>query len=157
MSLWAVPWTCALLMSLCLNFSGFPLFVKLTDIMIGTKAPSKLREVALQRTIEKPVEPFESYLASSFCILLHTTSIESSCMLDPRTCHPNQVQRFQACILAPLHWNTFRMYPVNLFTSRSQHKIFGQVPTVDIIPESSSSFLDLIIFKRNFWSWAERG
>ena len=45
------------------------------------------------------------------------------------------------------------MYPVNLFTSRSQHKIFGHIPTVDIIPESSS-FEDLIILKRDFWHWA---
>ena len=32
------------------------------------------------------------------------------------------------------------MNPINLFTSRSQHKIFGQIPTVDTIPEYYSSF-----------------
>ena len=35
-------------------------------------------------------------------------------------------------ILALLRWNnlldTIGMYPINLFTSRSQHKIFGQIP-----------------------------
>ena len=58
---------------------------------------------------------------------------------------PNQIQRSYVCILALLHWNnlvdTFGMYPINLinlFTSRSQHKIFWQIPIVDIIPESSS-------------------
>ena len=121
------------------------------------QAPSQLREVALQRTTVKRVEPFESYLAPSFCILLHTTSIEFSCTLDPRTSlgHPNQVQRFHACNLAFLHWNNlihiFGMYPINLFTSRSQHKIFWQISTVDSIPESPSFFQDLIIFQRDFW------
>ena len=95
------------------------------------QAPSPLREVTLQRTMEKLVELVESYLASSFCTLLHTTSIEFSCVSDPQTVcvHSNQVQRFHARISALWHWNilvdTLRMYPINLFTSRSQHKIFG--------------------------------
>ena len=71
---------------------------------------------------------------------------------------PNQVQRFHTRISALLHWknlvDTFRMYPVNLFKSRSQHEIFGQIPTVDIIPETSSFFQDLVILKRDFWNWA---
>ena len=50
------------------------------------QAPSHLQEVALQRTTEKRVELFDSYLASSICILLHATSIEFSCVSDPRTC-----------------------------------------------------------------------
>ena len=73
------------------------------------------------------VELVESYLASSFCILLHTTSIESSCVSDPQTCLEQSRGRL-------------RNVPINLFTSRSQHKIFGQIPT--IIPESSSCFQD---------------
>ena len=36
MSLSIVLWKYALLMSLCLNFNDFPLFDKLTDIMIET-------------------------------------------------------------------------------------------------------------------------
>ena len=50
------------------------------------QALSQLREVALQRTIEKLVELVESCFASSFCILLHTTSIDFSCVSDPQTC-----------------------------------------------------------------------
>ena len=50
------------------------------------QAPSKLQGVALQRTTEKQVELLESFLTSSFCILLHTTSIEYFCVLDPQTC-----------------------------------------------------------------------
>ena len=38
MSLWAVPWKCALLMSWCLNFNGFLLLDQLTNIMIETNA-----------------------------------------------------------------------------------------------------------------------
>ena len=38
MSLWAVPWKCARLMSQCLSYNGFPLFDQLTDIMIETSA-----------------------------------------------------------------------------------------------------------------------
>ena len=38
MRLWAVPWKYALLMSWCLNFKGFPLLDKVTDIMIETNA-----------------------------------------------------------------------------------------------------------------------
>ena len=72
--------------------------------------------------------------------------------------HPNQIQRFHACTVTLLHWNhfvhTFIMHPINLFTSRSQHKIFWQIPTVDIIPESSPFFQDLIILKIDFWYWA---
>ena len=124
------------------------------------QAPSQLREVALQRTIEKRVEIAESYLASSVCILLHTTSIEFSCVSDPQTClcPPKSSLTVDARIFALLHWNnlvdTCGMYPINLFPSRSQHKIFGQIPSVDIIPEYSSSFQDLIILKRDFWYWA---
>ena len=123
------------------------------------QAPSQIRKVALQRTIQKRVELVESYLASSFCILLHTTSIKFlACRIHRLFCVlPNQVQRLHARISSLLHWKnlveTFRMYPVNLFTSRSQHKIFGQRPTVDIIPESSSFLQDLIILEKDFWYW----
>ena len=34
------------------------------------------------------------------------------------------------------------------------NKIFWELSSVDIIPESSSTFQDLIIFKRDFWCWA---
>ena len=44
--------------------------------------------------------------------------------------------------------------PTNLFTSRGQHKIFGQTPTVHIISESSSFLQDLIMHKRDFWYWS---
>ena len=50
--------------------------------------------------------------------------------------------------------NTFRMHPISLFMSRGQHKIFRQIPAVDIIPESSTFFQDSIIIQRNFWYWA---
>ena len=62
------------------------------------------------------------------------------------------------CIFSILHRDvfvhTFRMYAVNLFTSGGQHKIFWPTSSVDIIPESCSSFQDLIILKRDFWCWA---
>ena len=38
MSLWAVPWKCALLMSWCLNFNSSPLLVQFADNMIETNA-----------------------------------------------------------------------------------------------------------------------
>ena len=76
-----------------------------------------------------------------------------ACRIHRLVCvYPNQVQRFHARISALLHWNnlvdTFRMYPISLFMSRSQYKIFGQIPTVDTIPEFSSSLQDLIVRKR---------
>ena len=76
-----------------------------------------------------------------------------ACRIHRLVCvYPNQVQRFHARISALLHWNnlvdTFRMYPISLFMSRSQHKIFGQIPTVDTIPEFSSFLQDLIVRKR---------
>ena len=46
------------------------------------------------------------------------------------------------------------MHSINLFTSRGQHEVFGQIPTVDIIPESSPFFQDLIIFWRDFRYWS---
>ena len=48
--------------------------------------PSQLQEVALQRTTEKRVKLFESYHASSSCLLLHTILIEISCELGPQAC-----------------------------------------------------------------------
>ena len=122
------------------------------------------------RTTEKRTMLIESYLASSSCIHLHTISIEFSCASTQIrsnvffyfiSIYINIVefQRFHACVLALSHWNNFkntiRMYPtITLFTSRSQHKIFWQVSSVDIIPESSSSFEDLIILERDVWYWA---
>ena len=72
-----------------------------------------------------------------------------ACRIHRLTCvHPNKVQWFHARISALLHRDnlvdTFRMYAVNFFTSRGQHKIFWKIPTVDIIPESSPSSQDLI-------------
>ena len=62
-----------------------------------------------------------------------------------------------AHISAPLHLNnlvdTFRMHPINLFTSRSQYEIFGQIADVVVVPESSS-LKDLITFWRKFWYWS---
>ena len=74
-------------------------------------------------------------------------SIFLVCWIHGLVCvHPKQVQRFFfSCIRALLHWNNL------VDTSCSQHKIFWQIPTVDIIPESFSSFQDLIILKRDFW------
>ena len=82
-----------------------------------------------------------------------------ACWIHGLVCvHPNQVQRFHACILAFLHWNnlidTFGTYPINLCTCRSKHKIFWQIPTIYVIPESPSFLQDLIILKRDFWYWA---
>ena len=106
------------------------------------EAPSQHQEVPLQRTIEKLVELVESYLASSSCKLWHTKSRSNFLVnkVHRLVCvYPSQLQRFHARISALLHWSnhvdTFRMYPVNLFTSRSQHKILGQIPTVDVVPE----------------------
>ena len=71
---------------------------------------------------------------------------------------PYQLQRLLACFFAILHRNNFgdafRMYTFNLFSSGGQHKIFWQISHVDIIPDSSSSFQDLIILRRDFWCWA---
>ena len=98
---------------------------------------------------------------SSMSILLCTTSIDFSCVSDPQTylCRPKS-----GPTVSYLHHRTLasaksRRYLQNvpfhnLFTSSSQLKIFGHIPTVEIIPESSSSFQDLVIHKKNFWHWA---
>ena len=68
------------------------------------QAPSQLREVALQRTSEKLVEIVESFLACSFFILLHTTSIDFSQVSDPQTCLcPPKSSLTVSCMPASLH------------------------------------------------------
>ena len=105
------------------------------------------------RTTEKQVKFFESCSVSSSCIPWHTVSIEFSCDRDP-----DQLQQTLACIFAIMHRDnivdTFRMYSFNLFTSGGEHEIFWQISSVDIIPEPSSLFQDLIILERDFWCWA---
>ena len=55
-----------------------------------------LEALRLQSTMKKLVKLVESYLASSFCILLHTTSIESSCESGPQTClYPPKIRSNQ--------------------------------------------------------------
>ena len=114
----------------------------------------------MQGTIEKLVDLIESYFASSFCILLHnlcriflrvgSTDLSVSTQIKSK--------RFHVRIFALLHWNspvdTFGMYPINLFTSRGQHKIYGQIHTVHMIPIFFSFNQHLIIPKRDFWYWA---
>ena len=56
----------------------------------------------MQRTIEELEELVESYLASSFCILLHTTSIEFSCVSDTQSCLSTQI-RSNGFMPASLH------------------------------------------------------
>ena len=73
-----------------------------SDSMIETSIfTDPLREVALQRTIDKLVELVESYLLLRF-VFSCTTSIQFSCVSDPQTClcPPNQVQRLLARISA---------------------------------------------------------
>ena len=57
--------------------------------------------------------------------------------------HPDQIQQFLTWTDTLLHRNTFihsfGLHPCNIFTSCCQYKIFRQISTVDIIPESSSS------------------
>ena len=73
-------------------------------------------KVALRRIFEKRVEHVESYFVSSFCILLHTTSIEFFLRVGFVRPHKS-VQRFHARISALLHWN-------NLENTYKQEKIF---------------------------------
>ena len=72
--------------------------------------------------------------------------------------HRDQIQQFLACIFALLQRenfvDTFRMYPCNLFTSGSLHEIFWQMSSIDIVPEASSIFQDLIICNGDFGFWA---
>ena len=103
---------------------------------------------------EKQVRILESCLAPS-CVPWHTASIEFSCERGPQTClcPPRSVSNVSCLHLTILHRDnlvdSFRMYPCNPFTSGGQHKIFWRKSSVDIIPESSSSFQDLIILKRD--------
>ena len=139
-------------MSLCLNFNGFSL---VTDTMIET--PSRLQVVALPRTTEKQERLFGYCLASSFCTFLHTTSIEFSCESDPQTClcPPKSGPTVSCPHLCTLALEQSRRHLQNV---PNQSLRVSQPPqdlrastTVDIIPESSSSFQDLIVLKRDFW------
>ena len=106
------------------------------------------------------VELVDSYLASSFCTLLHTTSIEFSSVSDPQTClYPPKSSLTVSCPhLCTLALEQSRRHlqnvPNQFFASRTQHKIFGHIPTVYVVPGFSSFFQDLIILKRDFWHWA---
>ena len=83
-----------------------------------------------------------------------TVSIEFSYERDPQTCvcPPDQIQQVRACIFTLLHCHdvldTFTVYPCNRVTSGSQHEIFWQKSSVDIILESSSIFQYLFVFGR---------
>ena len=160
MSLCAVPWKCALLMSLCLNFNGSPQFDKLTVIMIETSTFTTSRGGIAENNWEAGTSL--RILPCFFVLYSRAHNLDRMFLrvgsTDLSVSTQIKSNGFHACILAFLLWNnlidTFGMYPINLFLSRSQHKIFRQVPTVDIIPESSSFFQDLIIVKRDFWYWA---
>ena len=125
------------------------LFNKLTDIMIETST--------LQRTIEELVMNLTLLLRFVVSYTQPRSNI-FTCRIHRLVCvHQNQIQRFHARISALLHSNnlvdTFGMYPISLFTPRSKHKIFGQIPTVDIVPEICS-FQDLILLEKDFWYWS---
>ena len=160
MSLWAVPWKCARLMSLCLSFNGFSLFDKLTDIMIENKHLHSLKWWHCREQLRSGRSSLNLALLLRF-VFPGTQSRSNllACWVHRHVCvHPYQIQRFHACISALLHRNdfahNFRMYQLNLFTSRSQHKIFEKISTVDVIPELSSFFQNFIVLKRDFWYWA---
>ena len=73
------------------------MFDKLTDIMGWGHTLSQLREVALQRTIEKRVELFESCLSSSFSCVL-----EAQTWLCPPTSDPT-ITYLHPCTLVLKH------------------------------------------------------
>ena len=119
------------------------------------QAPSQLREVALQRTIEKRVEFVESYLASSFCILLHTTSIEFSCVSDPQTCLCPPKTGPTVSSLHSFVW-TISWTPSECTRSISSRLAANTRSSGEYPPLTSSQNLppplqDLIMLKRDFW------
>ena len=102
---------------------------------------------------------FESCLDSSLCIPWLRVSIEASCERGPQICLcPPRSGLTASCLhqhtLASEQLRThLRNAPIILFVSFGQHKIFWPISTVDIIQESSSSFRELFILKRDFRYW----
>ena len=127
MSLWAVPWKCALLMSWCLHFNGFLLQSQFTDIMIETNAFAT-SSGALPRTTENQLRFFEScffIVPGTQCRSYFLVSgIPQACLCPPRSTPSVSCLHLYNVASGQFRRHLRRMKPLNLFTSGGQHKIF---------------------------------
>ena len=117
------------------------------------QAPLQLREVALQSTIEKLVELVESYLASSFCTLLHTISIEFSCVSTQTRSNGFMPASPHSCI------GTISQLPSECTQSISSRlaantRSPGRYPPLTSSENLPPPFQDLIVLERDFWYWS---